>query len=56
LFLCFSFNLLLCWGYIVTFTEVLTISNISNLNHPFHLSLFSLPHSWKSYFSIYIQA
>jgi hypothetical protein len=49
--------LLLCWGYIVTFTKVLIIYH--SWIYPFHHSpLFPLPHSWNSFnrfhFSVYI--
>jgi hypothetical protein len=51
--------LLLFWGYIVAFTNVLAIYH--NWIHPFyHFPLFLLPHSWNSvsrfYFSICIHA
>jgi hypothetical protein len=60
LYILFFSTFLLCWGYIVAFTKVLTIYQIHHTwIHPLHhFPLFPSPHSWnsfnRSHFSIYI--
>jgi hypothetical protein len=60
IFLSISFFLLLCWGYIVAFTKVLTIYQKCHswIQFLLHSPLSPLTHSWnsfnRSHFSIYI--